>query len=448
MADIKLKTRIALRADTKENWNDVANSLVPLKGEFCITLDETGGPKIKVGDGTSLWSALKYINATPEELSAYGVREVKIEGTGNVIANASFSQGILTLTRGTISYNAKTGSVNGTIAFGIPGAETDVAVAGLKSAAFTESSAYDVAGAGQTAANAVLGTAQDPSTANTVYGAKKAAAEASTAATTAQETADNAASAAETAQSEIDALEAKVGTVPDGQTIVQMIEDSEYDDTALAAKVNANTNAITVLNGSGEGSVTKTVADEIAKVVAGAPEDFDTLKEMSDWITEHGSDAAEMNSQIQANKTAIETLNGANTVSGSVAKSIKDAVDPVNSALTAHTSNSEIHVTASDKANWNGKTTMTEVEAKGYQTAAQVKAIKVDNATKADNSDALGGVAAGQYALKSELPTVPVQSVTGNNGIAASLSGTTVTVGINLEDVFILNGGNAAGTYA
>lgn len=55
---------------------------------------------------------------------------------------------------------------------------------------------------------------------------------------------------------------------------------------------------------------TKTEADnkiteKVAEIVAGAPEDFDTLKEMSDWIASHENSAAEMNSEIQALKTGM-----------------------------------------------------------------------------------------------------------------------------------------------
>ena len=55
---------------------------------------------------------------------------------------------------------------------------------------------------------------------------------------------------------------------------------------------------------------TKTEADnkiteKVAEIVAGAPEDFDTLKEMSDWIASHENSAAEMNSAIQALKTGM-----------------------------------------------------------------------------------------------------------------------------------------------
>lgn len=60
------------------------------------------------------------------------------------------------------------GSANGTVAFN----GADVAVTGLKSAAYTEASAYDASGAADAAKAAVIGTSADASTAETVYGAK------------------------------------------------------------------------------------------------------------------------------------------------------------------------------------------------------------------------------------------------------------------------------------
>lgn len=47
------------------------------------------------------------------------------------------------------------------------------------------------------------------------------------------------------------------------------------------------------------------ITEKVAEIVADAPEDFDTLKEMSDWIASHEESAAAMNSAIQANTTAI-----------------------------------------------------------------------------------------------------------------------------------------------
>lgn len=47
------------------------------------------------------------------------------------------------------------------------------------------------------------------------------------------------------------------------------------------------------------------ITEKVAEIVADAPEDFDTLKEMSDWIDSHEESAAAMNSAIQQNTTAI-----------------------------------------------------------------------------------------------------------------------------------------------
>ena len=119
-------------------------------------------------------------------------------------------------------------------------------------------------------------------------------------------------SAADAAQADVDVLEGKVGTVPADKTVVQMIADAQtaatYDDTALKGRVDANETAIATLNGTGEGSVSKQVADAVAQIVADAPEAYDTLKEISDWISSHASDASAMNSQINTNKTDIANL--------------------------------------------------------------------------------------------------------------------------------------------
>ena len=50
------------------------------------------------------------------------------------------------------------------------------------------------------------------------------------------------------------------------------------------------------------------ITAKVAEIVADAPEDLDTLKEMSDWISQHEDSAAAMNSTIQQNATDISTL--------------------------------------------------------------------------------------------------------------------------------------------
>lgn len=94
--------------------------------------------------------------------------------------------------------------------------------------------------------------------------------------------------------------------------------DTVYDDTDIKAEI-ANKADITAIpskvsdlendsNYQTAEQVNSTVTAGIAKVVADAPEDFDTLKEMSDWIAGHENDASAMNSAISDNKTNIETL--------------------------------------------------------------------------------------------------------------------------------------------
>lgn len=71
--------------------------------------------------------------------------------------------------------------------------------------------------------------------------------------------------AVEAAQSSVNTLSDKVGTVPTGKTVVQMISDAQtaatYDDSALTARVKANEDALSVVQGTGTGSISKALSD-------------------------------------------------------------------------------------------------------------------------------------------------------------------------------------------
>jgi len=58
-----MATRIQLRRDTEANWT--SNDPILAEGEVAISLDLE---KIKIGDGSSSWSELDYINLTPTEI--------------------------------------------------------------------------------------------------------------------------------------------------------------------------------------------------------------------------------------------------------------------------------------------------------------------------------------------------------------------------------------------
>lgn len=83
----------------------------------------------------------------------------------------------------------------------------------------------------------------------------------------------------------------------------------------LESDVESLQTAVDTLTGTGEGSVDKKVSDAVAAIVSGAPEAYDTLKEMSDWISSHSESAAAMNSAIQQN--AADILNKVDKVEGS-----------------------------------------------------------------------------------------------------------------------------------
>lgn len=109
-------------------------------------------------------------------------------------------------------------------------------------------------------------------------------------------------------------VDAKIDAVP------------RYDDTALAGRVSANEDALAVLNG--DSSAVGSVAYQIAQIVAGADADFDTLKEIADWIAAHPDSVSALQSQITDNKNAIADLSalvGDTAVATQIANAIADA---------------------------------------------------------------------------------------------------------------------------
>ena len=116
---------------------------------------------------------------------------------------------------------------------------------------------------------------------------------------------------------------------------------------SLQSTVSSHTTIIETLTGDETvaGSVRKQVADAVAAIINDAPEAYDTLKEISDWISSHSSSAAAMNSQISTNTsniaglqtrmTAAEgKLTGDAETEGTVAYMIDQAVSEVSGDLS------------------------------------------------------------------------------------------------------------------
>lgn len=88
------------------------------------------------------------------------------------------------------------------------------------------------------------------------------------------------------------------------------------DLSALDARVGANEDAIEVINGTGDGSIKKAVADLKKEILIGDATGeintaYDTIKEVSDWIVAHqGADYANLVSRMGTAEADIDTLQG------------------------------------------------------------------------------------------------------------------------------------------
>ena len=300
MADKILNTRILLKTDTLENWK---SSTLPLKkGEIAIaTIAATAGTgltepvvMIKIGeDGVKTFKDLPWnFYAKASDVVAAAKSESALTTfVNNVISNAGIATdeamtalaGRVTTAEGEI--DALQGLVGDTaVATQITNAINALDLANTyaaKAHTHTKSEITDFdhthAIADVTGLQTALDEAKKAGTdANTALEAYKvtndAAVKANTDAISAinnettgilaqaksyadgKDTAIAAAkSAADAAQADVDALEAKVGTVVDGKTVVEMISDAQtaatYNDTQVKADIKTNADDIAALQG-------------------------------------------------------------------------------------------------------------------------------------------------------------------------------------------------------
>lgn len=349
-----------------------------------------------------------------------GVKEVKVTGEGNAITAASYDANtrILTLTKGETfatpavvdtKISDKVGEINGTVKAYVDektsGIASDAALNALTNRVSAAEGEIDVL-------QAAIG--EGGSVTNAIADAKKAGTDAAAAAATAQATAESKTTMAEVeaknyatkteaqgyadakdaaiaaakkagddAQTDVDALEAKVGTVPNDKTVVEMIADAQtaatYDDTAIknristiegdylkAADKTALQSSIDAEKNRAEGienglrtDVDAIKADylktkdktELSKAIQGVKDDvdaffnaadvgadaIDTLKELQDYINTHGEAAATLTTKVGNLETTVgKAAEGDNPATGLV-KSVADNT----SAIAAENSRAE-----------------------------------------------------------------------------------------------------------
>ena len=137
--------------------------------------------------------------------------------------------------------------------------------------------------------------------------------------------------AADDAQADVDALAGKVGEVPADKTVVQMISEAQsaatYDDTKVKEDIQANADAIALLNdgASVEGSVDYKIAQAVAAIMENPDDTMNSINELVTWINDHAADALELSNKVTANEQDIAALEGL-VGSTAVATQITDAI--------------------------------------------------------------------------------------------------------------------------
>lgn len=311
MAEKILNTRILNKIDTLENWN---SSTLPLKkGELALaTVAASAGTgltepvvMVKIGeDGIKTFKDLpwNFYAKAADVLAACKTESGLTEFVNNVIANAGIASDeamnalanrVTTVendlnTAGT-GLKARMTAVEGLVGDTAVATQISNAIAALKLGetyaakvhTHTKSDITDFAHTHAISEITELQTKLDEAKkagtdANTALEAYKVTNDAAVGANTAAIAAINnettgilakaktyadgkdaaiaaAKKAGDDAQSDVDALEAKVGTVPADKTVVQMISEAQtaatYDDTQIKKDIKANADAIDVLEG-------------------------------------------------------------------------------------------------------------------------------------------------------------------------------------------------------
>ena len=294
------------------------------------------------------------------------------------------------------------------------------------------------------------------------------------------------------AQTAVNTLSDKVGTIPVDKTIIQMIADAQnaatYNDSAVKASIKTNADAITKLNGADtvEGSVAKTVKDAVAAeqtraegkeqanatAIAGVKSRVDaflaaaevgdaavdTLKEIQTYITTHGSAADQMVKDIATNKKAVEDeATRAKTAEGTNATAISDEATRAKAAEKANADAIATETTRAETAEKANADAIAELKKADYAGITSEKIAKWD-AAQANVIEKIQ-VNGTEIAISEKTVNIPLATAAragliissdAENAISVSNTGIATVNNINVNklvqtagDELILNGGNA-----
>lgn len=262
--------------------------------------------------------------------------------------------------------------------------------------------------------------------------------------------------AADNAKKAADAVDAKVGVVPEGSTVIaeiQKIKDSAYDDTAVRGLIKTNADNITALTGRAdavEGKVTTLVGDDAGKsartianeeltkqlVPENAKESLDTLQEIAAWIQKHPDDASAMNAAIDALKAKVGDIPEGATATTVVAY-IKELVDAEKIRATGAESGLDTRVKAVEAKLGSGEGSV----------AKQIEdAVKVETDARIAADGVLGGkiTTAQGAADKAQGDVNALKDVVASKAAASDVTALTTRVTTTEKDIDDLQAAIAA----
>ena len=294
MANKTFNVRISLKYDSYANWT--TKNPVLLLGEAAIATVPVGDTSnvsnslpavlIKIGDGTHNYNDLDFIQAKAADVLTACKSDTALTAyINNVISNAGVatSEAMTALSERVTTAEGDIDSLQDLVGATSVSTQIANAIAELADTYATKTEAQGYADAKDAA----------------IAAAKKAG---------------------DDAQADVDALEAKVGSVAADKTVVQMIEEAQaaatYDDTALAGRVTTAEGKLNTLIGTDTDKSVRTIANEelAAQLIPeNAKASLDTLQEIAAWIQNHTDDASAMNGRI----SSLETLVGEDAVSTS-----------------------------------------------------------------------------------------------------------------------------------
>lgn len=287
--------------------------------------------------------------------------------------------------------------------------------------------------------------------ANTDGSVAKAVADAKTGLETKISAADAKAVAAQTAadnaKNAADAVDAKIGAVPEGSTVIaeiQKVKDAAYNDTEVRGLIKTNADNITNLSGRAdavEGKVSTLVGEDAGKsaraianeeltkqlIPEGAKESLDTLQEIAAWIQNHPDDASAMNAAIAALKTKVGDIPEGATATTVVAY-IKELVDAEKVRATGAESGLDTRVNAVEAKLGDGEGSVSkQIEA----------AVKVETDARVSADSALDGkiTTAKAAADKAQGDVNALKDVAATKAAAADVTALTTRVTDAEKDV-------------